>query len=139
MEPTTVNLRQVLARMNSPSVVTVRQILTMMPLLGYAELGRFLNCRAGEMWIGRVLPRGGYGKFVNSRATACSARRARGGRMTPARVVHHLVPHRGDWRLFRDPANWESLCKACHDAIEQSTERGGYDKTGGAGRWAGAG
>src|SRR4030067_2431563 len=74
MEPTTVNLRQVLARMNSPSVVTVRQILTMMPLLGYAELGRFLNCRAGEMWIGRMLPRCDYDKLVNPRAPRCNGR-----------------------------------------------------------------
>ena len=34
----------------------------------------------------------------------------RRGRVTPARVVDHVVPHRGDQRLFWDEANWEALC-----------------------------
>jgi len=36
-------------------------------------------------------------------------------RLTPAAVVDHFVPHRGDERLFWDEANWQPLCKACHD------------------------
>ena len=37
------------------------------------------------------------------------------GKMTPATVVDHIVPHRGDPRLFWDNANWQALCKSCHD------------------------
>jgi 5-methylcytosine-specific restriction enzyme A len=37
------------------------------------------------------------------------------GRLTPATVVDHIVPHRGDTRLFWDETNWAVLCKRCHD------------------------
>src|SRR4030067_3194787 len=74
MEPTSIDLRKVIARMNSPSVVTVRQILTMMPLLNFVELGQRLNCRAGEIWIGRMLAGCDYDKLVNPRAPRCNGR-----------------------------------------------------------------
>lgn len=32
-----------------------------------------------------------------------------------ANVVDHVVPHRGDQRLFWDQGNWQALCKPCHD------------------------
>lgn len=40
---------------------------------------------------------------------------ARAGRRTAATVVDHVEPHRGDWDLFTDPANLQSLCKYHHD------------------------
>ena len=33
----------------------------------------------------------------------------------PAEVVDHIIPHKGDHRLFWDRSNWQSLCKRCHD------------------------
>ena len=33
----------------------------------------------------------------------------------PATVVDHIIPHRGDQKLFWDQNNWQSLCKSCHD------------------------
>jgi 5-methylcytosine-specific restriction protein A len=36
------------------------------------------------------------------------------GRVTPAEVLDHVVPHRGDERLFWDRANWQALCQPCH-------------------------
>ena len=39
----------------------------------------------------------------------------RAGKLTPATVVDHIVPHRGDMRLFWDKTNWQPLCKDCHD------------------------
>ena len=51
--------------------------------------------------------------------------RCRGkGRIEPATTVDHIVPHRGDQKLFWDEANWAALCKPCHDA-----------KTAREGRW----
>ena len=38
------------------------------------------------------------------------------GCLTPASVVDHIKPHRGDWRLFWDSANWQALCKRHHDS-----------------------
>ena len=37
------------------------------------------------------------------------------GRITPATVVDHIIPHRGDRKLFWDEQNWQPLCKSCHD------------------------
>ena len=37
-------------------------------------------------------------------------------RLTPATVVDHITPHRGDMALFWDEANWQAMSKACHDA-----------------------
>jgi 5-methylcytosine-specific restriction protein A len=51
---------------------------------------------------------------------------AKHGRRTPATVVDHVRPFAGDWQLFIDPANHQSLCKRCHDrktALEQAQKR----------------
>ena len=48
------------------------------------------------------------------------------GRRTRATVVDHVIPFRGDWLLFVDPRNHQSLCKNCHDrktALEQAEKR----------------
>ncbi len=37
------------------------------------------------------------------------------GKITPAQVVDHIIPHRGDEKLFWDINNWQPLCKKCHD------------------------
>lgn len=38
----------------------------------------------------------------------------RAGLTTPATVVHHVIPHRGDYALFWDEANFEARCRVCH-------------------------
>ena len=53
----------------------------------------------------------------NPLCTVCD----KAGTVTAAQVVDHLVPHRGGKGLFWDQANWQSLCKRCHD---QKTGRG---------------
>lgn len=47
------------------------------------------------------------------------------GRTVPARVVDHVVPHRGDRAKFFDAGNLQSLCKTCHDSIKQRAEKSG--------------
>jgi 5-methylcytosine-specific restriction protein A len=37
------------------------------------------------------------------------------GLTVPATVIDHIVPHRGDMRLFWDKSNHQALCKRCHD------------------------
>lgn len=36
------------------------------------------------------------------------------GKLTPATVVDHIIPHRGDPALFWDENNWQPLCRDCH-------------------------
>lgn len=48
----------------------------------------------------------------------------RQGRVTPAEVVDHIRPHRGDMGLFWDKDNWQALCKHCHDSIKKQEESG---------------
>lgn len=40
---------------------------------------------------------------------------AKQGKYVRATVVDHIIPHRGDQKLFWDQNNWQSLCKSCHD------------------------
>ena len=49
----------------------------------------------------------------------------RRGVLTPATVVDHIIPHRGDMTLFWDSANWQPLCKSCHDSDKQMLEKSG--------------
>ena len=58
---------------------------------------------------------------------------ARSGIRTRATIVDHIRPHRGDWRLFTDTTNYQSLCKFHHDQKtmrEQQQDRREFgDKT----------
>ncbi len=36
------------------------------------------------------------------------------GVIEPAVEVDHIVPHRGDRKLFWDRSNWQPLCHRCH-------------------------
>lgn len=47
------------------------------------------------------------------------------GRLTPATVVDHVRPHKGDSQLFHDPDNLSSLCKTCHDKAKAILESRG--------------
>ncbi len=42
-----------------------------------------------------------------------------------AEVVDHITPHKGDWDLFWDSDNWQSLCKSHHDS-KTATADGGF-------------
>lgn len=49
----------------------------------------------------------------------------RSGRRTPATVVDHIIPHRGDLKLYGDIENLQGLCKSCHASVKQTLERSG--------------
>lgn len=36
------------------------------------------------------------------------------GRYVKATDVDHIIPHRGDQKLFWDESNWQALCHSCH-------------------------
>lgn len=60
---------------------------------------------------------------VLARDPLCQCERCQGGarRVTPATVVDHVVPHRGDPDLFWALSNLQGLAKRCHD---QKSRRG---------------
>ena len=44
------------------------------------------------------------------------------GRVSPARILDHVIPHKGDSRLFWDPHNWQGLCDWCDRHIKTVIE-----------------
>ncbi|WP_324290694.1 AAA family ATPase [Ancylobacter sp. SL191] len=45
----------------------------------------------------------------------------------PATVVDHIIPHRGDSKLFWSRSNWQALCVTHHSRSKQAAEKGGGD------------
>ena len=43
------------------------------------------------------------------------------GKITEAIVVDHIIPHRGDVKLFWDQSNWQPLCEHHHN-VKTKTE-----------------
>lgn len=37
-------------------------------------------------------------------------------KITAAIVVDHIIPHKGNMKLFWDQSNWQSLCVSCHNS-----------------------
>lgn len=80
----------------------------------YCEEHRALYAREG------ATQRGYDGRWRKARARFLRAHPLcdecrKEGRLTPATVVDHIVPHRGNQQLFWDEANWQPLCKHHHD------------------------
>ncbi|MFG1282276.1 HNH endonuclease signature motif containing protein [Xanthobacter autotrophicus] len=66
----------------------------------------------------------GYGtKWDSERAAYLKAHPTCMRCPSPATVVDHIVPHRGDTKLFWDRSNWQPLCRTCHDRWKQSQEK----------------
>lgn len=53
---------------------------------------------------------------------------ARQGIDTAATVVDHIVEHKGDYVLFWDQDNWQSLCASCHSGIKRLQDNHGYSQ-----------
>ena len=68
---------------------------------------------------GSAAERGYDGKWRNARARflrkhpLCIKCKEK-GKLTPATVVDHIIPPRGDPILFWDENNWQPLCRDCH-------------------------
>lgn len=46
------------------------------------------------------------------------------GKYVSATEVDHVIPHKGNWTLFADKCNLQSLCKSCHSRKTLSENRG---------------
>ena len=47
------------------------------------------------------------------------------GQVVQATVVDHIIPHRGDDKLFWNEDNWQSLCQSHHSAKTMREQREG--------------
>lgn len=47
------------------------------------------------------------------------------GRLTPSKVVDHIIPHKGNKELFWQRRNWQALCLSCH-STKTAREDGGF-------------
>ena len=45
------------------------------------------------------------------------------GHITMATVVDHIIPHRGDQKLFWDRGNWQPLCEHHHNVKTMTEDR----------------
>ncbi|MCA8984505.1 MAG: HNH endonuclease [Planctomycetaceae bacterium] len=63
--------------------------------------------------------------FLATPANALCRECRKRGRITPATVVDHIVPHLGDAVVFWDPGNHQPLCHSCHSR-KTVREDGGF-------------
>lgn len=86
-----------------------------------------------DRYRGSSAQRGYDGRWRKARITFLKhhplcAECERQGKLTPATVVDHIIPHKGDSKLFWDRNNWQPLC-AHHHSIKTNKEDGGYGNT----------
>ena len=62
-------------------------------------------------------------RYLSEHPLCCYCQRT--GRVTAATVVDHKIPHEGQESLMWDEANWQPLCKPCHDSTKQAEEANG--------------
>ena len=49
----------------------------------------------------------------------------RAGQEVKATVVDHIVPHKGDWKVFWRRSNWQALCEHHHNSKTARHDRHG--------------
>ena len=57
--------------------------------------------------------------------TACTMEIRNGSPVRVSNEVDHIIPHRGNEKLKRDPKNLQTLCKS-HHSRKTATEDGGF-------------
>ena len=91
---------------------------------GFCEQGQVF-CKDHMAWSGDRLRGGAEARGYDARWRSARTRYLsshplcveclKENKLTPATVVDHIIPHRGDKKLFWDENNWQPLCKGCHD------------------------
>ena len=105
---------------------------------GRCERHRIAERKAQDARRGNSSERGYGSRWQKARASflrshPLCAEHERQGQVVIATVVDHIEPHRGDQAKFWSTANWQPLCKACHDA-KTAREDGGFGRRVGAGQ-----
>lgn len=86
-----------------------------------ANRDKTITALYGAMW------RKARAHFLRSHPLCMCAECKSEGLIVSATVVDHVIPHRGDVRLFWDQTNWQSLTKPCHDR-KTAREDGGFGR-----------
>lgn len=87
---------------------------------------RSAEAQAYRAWYNQARWKGPHGRRAEQleREPLCRMCSA-AGRTTAATVADHVVPHKGDARLFWD-GELQSLCGPHHDSTKQAEEKRGY-------------
>jgi len=93
-------------------------------VLGTALAVRHVSPRASSSQRGYDARWRKYSRVRLKRDPLCVHCKAHGVLRT-ATVTDHIVPHRGDYELFWDPDNHQSLCITCHNQ-KTAKEDGGF-------------
>lgn len=99
---------------------------------GRCEQHRHVERREADLQRGSAASRGYSAAWQRARAGFLKAhplcvRCEQADLVTAATIVDHIVPHRGDKERFWTRANWQPLCKPCHDR-KTATEDGGFGR-----------
>lgn len=106
------------------------KVPTLKPRIGILDTRRLQTAQSPDSWrAGKTTAERGYGykwqqaraQFLKANPLCCYCQRD--GVVTLATVVDHIVPHRGDDKLFWRRSNWQPLCKRCHDTVKAAEER----------------
>lgn len=90
---------------------------------------RGLDNRTGKRLYGRKWDKVAKGHLRrNPFCVKCERR----NKVKLATVCDHVVPHRGDYKLFWAKWNRQSLCDNCHNSLKQIEEKGGIEPGGNA-------
>ncbi len=97
---------------------------------GYCELHKKENHQRYDRYRGSSTERGYDSKWRQYREAYLKehplcVKCLKINRVTPATVVDHIIPHKGDKNLFWDTQNHQALCKNCHDK-KTAREDGGF-------------
>ena len=88
--------------------------------------------KATEIRRGSAASRGYGSKWAKARAAFLASHPVcqcpectSSGQPLPADVVDHIIPHRGDPKLFWDTKNWQAMNHVCHNR-KTAKENGGF-------------
>lgn len=76
-----------------------------------------------KAWLNSARYRNTRKLFLQGRL--CVYCKERDGVLTPAVVLDHIQPHKGDACSFWDQSNWQGLCESCHNS-KTATYDGGF-------------
>jgi 5-methylcytosine-specific restriction enzyme A len=67
--------------------------------------------------------------FLQTSPLCCDPYGVHGDMPELASEVDHVIPHKGNAKMFWDDANWQALCKSCHSRKTMGECGGGEGKS----------